>query len=145
MKRQIIAAAAAVLAVATFAAPARSAVHHVYVSGPGGAFANYTVPVLVVLEGDTAEYRNFDIAAHDVRSVRFGPDRAWCTQFPFSFPSGRCPLFTSRLISLTQTSRIHGVEDVDVPPGETVGTYDFFCTIHPAMFGKLVVVDPALT
>lgn len=140
MRKPIIAALVALAAFASFGAPAY-ALDHVYVSGAGEGFGlNYKVPVLVVLEGDTATYVNTDIAAHNVRARVKGPDRPWCTTPPFNFSSGNCPLFSSALIGLGQTSPIHGLSDVVVPPGETTRSVPFYCTLHAWMQGTLIVV-----
>jgi plastocyanin len=135
MTRRLTAAlACALLAVGAMAAPA-SADEWVYASGPAGQSAGFVPPAFVIFEGDTATYRNIDIASHDVRSTEFGPDRPWCTQFPFNFQSGGCPLFTSRLIGLAGESPIYGIEDA--PPG----THAFICTLHNNMDGILVVLE----
>ncbi|HEX9695108.1 MAG TPA: hypothetical protein VGB64_02195 [Actinomycetota bacterium] len=146
MKRKLfVAAVVSLLAIASFAGSAR-ADERLYVSGPGGGLgANYTVPALIIGQGDSVRYRNIDIAAHDVRSTSLGPDRPWCTQFPFDFTPGRCPLFTSKLIGLAGESLVYGIDELVVPQGETVATYPFVCSIHGWMEGTLIVVNPALT
>ncbi|HVL89624.1 MAG TPA: hypothetical protein VM841_05240 [Actinomycetota bacterium] len=144
MKKLLVAALVSLMAFTSSGASAQQ-IEHLYVSGPGGAFTTYTVPLIVITQGDTITYRNIDIAAHDVRATVFGPDRAWCMQFPFNFPSGKCPLFTSRLIGLSGTSPVYGIPDLVVPPSETAKTYEFFCSIHPNMKGTLVVVKRPLT
>lgn len=140
MRKQFIAVLVALAAVATLASPAQ-ALDHVYVSGAGEGFGlNYKVPVLAIFEGDTATYVNADIAAHNVRAAVLGPDRAWCTTPPFNFASGRCPLFSTALIGLGQTSPIFGLSDISVPPGETSRSFPFVCTLHGWMQGTLIVV-----
>ena len=47
-----------------------------------------------------------------------------------------CPLFWTTLIGLSTTSTpVIGVEDAQAGK-----TYDFYCTKHPGMSGKLIVV-----
>ncbi len=89
------------------------------VAGPGGAGAGYATPVAVAQRGKAAVFRNLDIVAHDVVSVRRNS-------------SG--PLFRTPLIGLNKEAVIAGV------PSLPVGNYAFFCTLHTNMKGFLRVV-----
>ena len=147
-KRHTIAAVICLVMGLGFGSPAHAA-DLVYASGPGNGIppgSNYPVPVLVVQPGDHVTFVNIDIALHDVRSTSLGTDRPWCSQFPFGFGPGNCPLFTSKLIGAAGTSPIFGIEDATVPEGELYATYPFVCSIHAWMEGTLVVVElPTLT
>ncbi|HEX9775183.1 MAG TPA: plastocyanin/azurin family copper-binding protein [Actinomycetota bacterium] len=113
----------------------------VYASGPGSGVppgVTYTPPIIVIQEGDSLTYVNLDVAQHDVRSRVKGPDQAWCTQFPFNFASGKCPLFTTKLIGAAGQSPTFGIESV--PALGTEASYEFYCTIHAWMVGDLFVV-----
>lgn len=91
------------------------------VAGPGGfVFAGtYYTPAMAMLEGGQATFTNTDIALHDVVSRDRRPD-------------GR-PLFSSALIGLgTQTK----VRDTETVPQ---GVYEFYCSLHPWMVGRLAV------
>ena len=92
----------------------------VVATAPGAQFAGYLPPVTVAEAGGTLDYTNLDIVQHDVVSRDRGPD-------------GK-PLFRSRLASLGETVPVEGLDRVQ--PGNT---YDFYCTLHPAMAGQLIV------
>jgi plastocyanin len=136
MRRKIVSLAGSAallgLAVAPWSPPATGAEIR-YVSGPGGAFVNYTVPVIVMRVGDNVKYTNADVAPHDVvATTRIGPDTAWCAQA--HFPAGQCPLIWSPLVSLGGTADVYGTENLVA--GDQV---EFKCTLHPNMKGTLVV------
>ena len=106
-----------------------------YVSGPGGAFAGWTQPVLVMRAGDTVTYTNVDIAPHDVVATVVGPDEPWCTTKPFNYAPGTCPLFATPLITLGRSTAVLGLNNV-----QPEGQYPFICRLHPNMKGTLVVL-----
>lgn len=136
MRKLAAFAAAAVVALAATAAQADKLV---YVSGPGGAYTTYTVPVLVMRGGDSVDYTNIDIAQHDVIAKH---SEAWypgCAGNGAVAPSpadpdGSCPAFWTPLVGLGRTTPIVDIED------EVPGQYPFYCSIHGGMFGILVVV-----
>jgi plastocyanin len=96
----------------------------------------YATPRLVVTQGSSLQYANFDLVRHNVVQDVAVDHRArkkaapWCK----FFRKGKCPMFWSKLIGLTQQTEVKGVS------GLKPGTYSFFCTIHPGMKGKLIVV-----
>ena len=96
------------------AAPALS-----IVSGPGATSAGYATRVVVILKGNRLNYTNLDDVLHDVVSVAKGP-------------SGSA-LFSSDIIGLGSTTPVNGIENV------ASGTYQFYCSIHPWMTGKVIV------
>lgn len=110
------------------------------VSGPEAQEYGYLTPQLVVTQGGTLQYANFDVVRHDVvQDVTAdgfgykGPRRrqpSWCKQFK----KGHCPLFYSKLEGLSQTEDVLGVQNLKP------GTYSFYCTLHPGMKGKLTVL-----
>ncbi len=107
-----------------------------YVSGPGGAFSNYTVPAIVIRAGDTITYTNVDVAPHDiVAETAIGPDEPWCAQA--GFKPGQCPLVWSPLVGLGQSTAVYGLNNLK--PGDQVV---FKCTLHANMQGT-IFVSPA--
>jgi polyvinyl alcohol dehydrogenase (cytochrome) len=110
------------------------------VSGPQAQSYGYLTPEVVVQKGGSLSYANFDVVRHnvvqDVNADGHGLKRKkaertrWCKQFPL----GKCPMFWSKLIGLTQQENVLGVSALKS------GTYSFFCTLHPGMKGKLVVL-----
>ncbi|MGH2830268.1 MAG: hypothetical protein ACRDJM_07270 [Actinomycetota bacterium] len=105
-----------------------------YVTGPGGQFVGYTIPVFALPAGSTMTLVNVDIPQHDVIATTFGPDsNTWCAEQEFEI--GRCPVFWSPLIGLGAQAPVYGVEAL--PAG---GIYAFYCSIHSAMDGTLVVL-----
>jgi polyvinyl alcohol dehydrogenase (cytochrome) len=110
------------------------------VSGPEAQEYGYLTPQMVITQGGSLQYANFDIVRHDVvQDVNAdgfgykGPKRkqpSWCKQFK----KHRCPLFFSKLEGLTQTENVLGVDNLKA------GTYSFYCTLHPGMKGKLTVL-----
>lgn len=90
------------------------------------------VPVAVAPRGGPLLYVNADLAPHNLVAAdafRSG-GRPWCQ----SYPADGCPLFWSELIGPGVTP-VEGLEDT--PPG----TYGFYCEVHPAMRGTLVVLE----
>lgn len=110
------------------------------VSGPQAQSYGYLTPQIVMTQGGTLQYANFDIVRHDVvQDVNAdgfgykGPKRkqpSWCKQFK----KRHCPLFYSKLEGITQTENVLGVQNLKP------GTYSFYCTLHPGMKGKLTVL-----
>ena len=101
------------------------------VTGPGGFAAGYATRAIVVPKGMAVTYVNGDIAKHDVVSKQYGPStQPWCGNWPL----GRCPLLSSDLIPVGETTPVLGLENT--LPG---ATYDFYCTLHPNMQGQLSV------
>jgi plastocyanin len=106
------------------------------VSGPQAQLYGYLTPQVIVQKGGALTYANFDVVKHNVvqdvaadhRSLK--TSASWCRQFK----KGKCPLFWSKLIGLTQQEQVLGVSKLKP------GTYSFYCTLHPGMKGKLTVV-----
>lgn len=86
----------------------------------GAATYGYATPATAISKGGTLSYLNLDIAKHDVVSVRRN--------------SSGAPLFKSALVGLNTRTPVVGVNKL------AAGTYDFFCSLHPNMKGKLRVV-----
>jgi len=129
--------AALALGVLSAAGSARAA-DLVYVSGPGGPFVGYTVPAIVVAQGDNLTYINMDAFPHDVIARHSGPETDWCLAAGIKdkLPGVQgCPLFWSSLIGITQQTPVLGLENIE--PG---ATYTFFCSIHANMEGTLVAL-----
>jgi plastocyanin len=100
---------------------------------PGTFLTTYATPVTVIPEGGKLSFINLDVAEHDVIAKENGAR----TDCPAYLKRGSlCPLFWTTLIGLSTTSTpVIGVEDAQAGK-----TYDFYCTKHPGMFGKLIVV-----
>lgn len=91
------------------------------VAVPGSASSTYATPVMAVRASDPVlTFVNLDTAPHDV-DHRAAP--------------GMTPLFESDVVGLGETTgvRFNG-------PLEVGASYEFYCTIHPNMFGRLVAV-----
>ena len=106
------------------------------VSLPQAQSYGYATPYMLVQKGGTLQYANFDVVRHNVvqdvaadhKSLTSGKAK-WCRQFK----RGKCPLFYSSLIGLSESENVLGVSSLKP------GTYSFFCTLHPGMKGKLVI------
>ena len=93
----------------------------VVLAGPGTVESTYYTPLMIVRAGaEKLTFLNLDVAPHDV-DQKVG--------------AGQTQLFESDVIGTGQTTevRFHG----HLQSGKT---YDFYCTVHPGMFGKLVAV-----
>lgn len=110
----IVIAMVAVVALLAMLTPAQAA-PGLIVSGPGNAFlpVYYTHPA-VVKQGQPVNYRNLDIAIHDVRST-----------------SG---LFYTVPIGFNKQTSVIGAKNLKK------GTYKFYCSFHPLMKGQLRVI-----
>jgi polyvinyl alcohol dehydrogenase (cytochrome) len=88
-------------------------------AGPGAASTTYLTPLVVVRAGDEhLNFVNLDLAPHNV--VHDAPT----------------PLFSSGgVIGLGQSDQVEFFTHL-----ESGKTYDFFCTLHPGMFGKILAV-----
>lgn len=129
--RSLLFAVVALVVAAPLAASAPGEVPNI-VSGPGAGLTNYATPVVAVVEGQTVRYQNLDVMGHDVVSDEIGPqDNPWCVRYA----AGHCPLFASRIIGLRQVAVVEGVENAD-----PLTVYGFYCSLHAAMRGNLVIV-----
>jgi plastocyanin len=104
---------------AVLAAPATALADETIVATTGTRFAatEYTID-----QGEPLHFRNDDLSgpSHDVASTANGKVRG-------SY------LFASDVIAGGKTSFVEGSQYL------TTGSYDFFCTLHPSMKGKLIV------
>ena len=114
-------------------APPSDAAEIPFVTGPGGPYVNYTVPLIVVSQGDTLTFANLDAFPHDVVAREMGPNATWCADAGFA--KGACPLFWTPLIGLGGSTTMLGLNKVE--PG---AQYEFYCTIHANMTGTMVVL-----
>jgi outer membrane protein assembly factor BamB/type 1 glutamine amidotransferase/plastocyanin len=89
------------------------------VTVPGAEGLGYTPSTVLVPQGFGATYANFDPVPHDVVARERGADGQ--------------PLFRSELIGLGAVTPVTGVE------GLSPGSYEFYCSLHPAMIGTLQV------
>jgi|tagenome__1003787_1003787.scaffolds.fasta_scaffold20934406_2 plastocyanin len=81
----------------------------------------YVNPDVTIDQGDTVTFTNNDTVQHDVTARQHDSD-------------GK-PLFNSALTSTGETKPVNGTEYL------TTGDYDFVCSIHPNMVGKLHVTS----
>jgi len=121
--------AASVLA----AAPAEAGLPEQHVlAAPGGWLSTYATPLVAVEVGGALTFTNQDIMYHDVVSRETGGnDRAWC----HLYQPGQCPLFWSALVPFGESTPILGLDRL--APGTV---YEFYCTDHPGMVGRLVAL-----
>lgn len=116
-------------------------------SGPGSYLTTYTTVVAAAHKGGPLTFVNADPQLHDVvagapGNNTIGPDRPWCNDLfgsEATFAPGTCPLFWSLLIGIAETTKVWGTESLE--PGVL---YDFYCSIHPLMRGKLVALPAAV-
>lgn len=162
MRRASFTVSFAVLALMlSWALPGQAAVDSVAISGPGSFATTYVPPAAVMQAGGKLTYVNADTAPHDFLAEKPAPVQcpsspgvcpegtpSWCLppdpsepwqKFPgknaLPFPAGDCPIFYTPLIFLGQTTVVQGTDAL--VGGET---YDYYCSIHANMFGKLVVL-----
>jgi plastocyanin len=90
------------------------------VTAPGAATAGYATAVTAITKGGTLSYLNLDIVTHDVVSVRRSSTGA--------------PIFRSALVGLGKRTPVNGTTKL------AKGQYDFYCSLHPNMKGKLRVL-----
>src|SRR5687767_1605772 len=102
----------------TLAAPAAASAATI-VSGPLAAASGYLTPNTTISAGESVDYMNLDLVAHDVTSEAiYRPKR----KPGKPRPSPRA-LFRSQLIGFGETSPLIGIERAK--PGQT---YPFFCS-----------------
>lgn len=106
------------------------------VAGPGAWVSTYATPALAAEPGGALTFVNADLMRHDlVARGAYGPDsQPWCR----NFLPGRCPLFWTPLLALGQESPVLGLEKL-----APLGVYEFTCTIHPGMTGRLAALPAA--
>lgn len=109
----------------------------VVISLAASQFYGYATPVMTVQSGGELSYANLDIVQHDVvhdvaaDGIASKKKDKWCR----SFDKGECPLFWSARAGLGDVVSVQGLENLK--SGEI---YTFFCTLHPGMKGRLVVL-----
>jgi plastocyanin len=105
--------------VASLLVPSTALADETIVAGPGSRYAagEYTID-----QGEPLTFRNDDVSgpSHDVVSTANGDVQ-------------KRYLFASETIAPGKSSFVEGSQYL------TTGSYDFFCSIHPSMKGKLVV------
>jgi plastocyanin len=112
-KLGVLAASAALIATLGASGVSQAAPQQ-FVAGPLAAFyGKYVTATVVMFQGATGVFRNFDVAPHDVTS--------------------NAGLFGSATVGLAKTTPIFGLETL------SPGKYGFFCRIHPNMKGTLIV------
>jgi len=89
------------------------------IAGTGAQTTGYLTPVMATRVGGPLNFANGDVAQHDVTAARLGPDGL--------------PLFRSRRVNNQELAAVEGLDRVQP------GVYDFFCSLHPGMKGKLQV------
>lgn len=101
------------------------------IAGPGAGVppvASYSTPIAITRTGGPLRFLNADPTAfHDVVSVA-SRSATPCARF-----ASRCPVFFSDLVGVGEVSEVSLV-------GVPGGSYEFFCTLHPAMRGTLQIV-----
>lgn len=107
------------------------------VAGPGAFQAGYATPLTLAPPDGGLTFHNLDLPRHNVVAHHeTGPDdNPWCD----SYATGECPAFWSPLIGVGDTTDVRGLDALDV------GTYEFYCTLHPWMEGTLVVTPDGMT
>lgn len=129
MHLRLVALATALIAVGPLvpahAEPLPSGASNV-VAAPQGGVLGYAPATTVTTVGTTVSLLNADLTAHDVTSRTL-------KTIVVRKRKVRVPLFQSPSIGAGASGEITG--SAQLPAGE----YDFYCSFHPAMTGKLVV------
>lgn len=114
-----------------------SAASGVVVAGPGAFQAGYATPVSLAAPGGGLTFHNLDLPQHNVVAHHaIGPDdNPWCDDYA----TGECPAFWSPLIGLGSSAQVQGLDALEL------GTYEFYCTLHPWMEGTLVVTPQGVS
>jgi plastocyanin len=120
----------ALVALATAALPAQArplpdGVSNV-VAPPQGGVVGYATPTVITTTGTSVTLLNADVTGHDVTSRDLKTVVVRKRKI-------RMPLFRSDSIGVGASGEVHGT--ADLAPGE----YDFYCSAHPGMTGKLIV------
>ncbi|MDQ4024984.1 MAG: plastocyanin/azurin family copper-binding protein [Actinomycetota bacterium] len=133
MKALRISVAAGAALVLAGSAPAHAAIA---AAGPGGFVAGFATPVVAAAQGEAITFANADVAPHNFiadgvyLSKKDAKKARWCT----SFTAKTCPLFWSPTITAGESADVEGIEYL-----ESGKQYPFFCSVHPAMKGTLVI------
>lgn len=115
---------------AVTASPAALDTHAITYQGEGSG--EYLVTQLVVDNAGSLTLTNADLRSHDLVAVDDGPDdKAWCVRYA----NRGCPLFASPLVGLGGQAQVQGIEGL-----ESLGSYEFYCSIHPWMTGTITVI-----
>lgn len=100
-------------------APGLPGVGSTVVAGPGAVYTTYLTPVAVVQASNPKlSFTNLDVAPHDV-DHKPGP--------------GQPALFGNDPIGLGQSAPVNFFGSLQAGT-----TYDFYCSVHPGMFGTLI-------
>lgn len=138
------------------------------VSSPAATLpaGNYATPVAAVSQDGTLTHYQTELASHDVVSnVKTTDPATWDPRYcPFltdvldlwdgwteerrleHIEGNPCPLFWSPLIYIGESSQVFiqmadGSPKLEVTPPGSDG-YGFYCSIHPWMTGRLIVLPP---
>lgn len=140
IRRSALIVAALSVVASLGAGSAARAAGPVVIGGPGSFLTpTYTTPVVPVQVGGELTYVHADVQLHNVEArIDFLPadsDAEWCVLFEI----GKCPIFWSPLIGLPQTTApVRGLENL-----EAGKVYEFTCSIHPAMIGRVIALPSA--
>ena len=115
MRSQVITVAAGAAAVLALAAPPALADERIEAAAPN----RYTTPEVTMDQGERLTFLNRDGVRHDVTATQVGEDKK--------------PLFSTPLIEQGQEVFVEGSQFL------TTGSYDFLCTVHPEMKGRITV------
>lgn len=118
-------AAGTALVAGSFVAPTAGAGTPSVVAGPNAQSVGFAPNTVVTFKGSAVDFVNADLNPHNVTSklrVRISP-KTRATR----------PLFASKTVGPGKVTAIVGVEKLKP------GTYEFFCSMHTGMIGKLVV------
>jgi plastocyanin len=100
------------------------------VAGPGGysSVGTYSTPVVLAVRGQAVTFSSYDIEPHNAVSVK-------------TIGSGRSkrPLFASALYDFGGSGPVNGATKLKP------GLYEFYCTLHPWMRGRLAIVAAPAT
>jgi len=112
---RVTAALGAALIVTAAGAPAAFADKQIQAGTP----QRYTTPEVTIDQGERLTFKNNDFQTHDVVATGVGPDSQ--------------PLFSTPLTDQGQENFVAGSQYL------TTGTYDFVCSLHSNMTGRVIV------
>lgn len=130
LRALVLGAAAAAVGAAPVTSAAPPPAPAAVVSGPQSATVGFAPPTVLSVQGQGVTLLNADTVGHTVTSLATRAKRVKIGKRLYTI---RVPLFDTGDVAAAATGEVKGVT------GLKPGSYAFFCTVHPAMKGQLVV------
>jgi plastocyanin len=130
-RRLVLGAAAAGLLVSSVGATASPLpTPALAVAGPQGTVVGFASPYVVAVQGQALQFLNVDTVGHNITSVATKPKKVKYGKKTFIM---RVPLFDSGSVAGAALGEVKGVSSLKP------GSYAFYCNVHTATKGTLVV------